>query len=476
MHRSSSIQRRLKPNVAAVAIVLLFGVPLFAGQTYETSKHGDPKTGVLRIPELGQGACAQCHDNHGSRFGIPNAGPFDKTLFTVDDETLCYECHAVESAHHVYPGNFTWADSTHSTSPEAWWRGPTPTARRAEDAGKCVNCHDPHGADDADGVIPSMTRLREQTLCLGCHDGNAAKDIASQVTKLHGHPLNEASRHIAAEGNTNDPAQYDNSGIGQRRHAECADCHNPHVARADFFPPSAPEASQRLYGVPRVQVVNGAAGTIPNYVWRGADDLVGPLEYEVCFKCHSSWTQLPPGRIDLALLTNPNNASYHPIQAAGKNANIDPGSFENGRTWDTLVYCADCHGGDDPFLRGPHGSDNGFVLTRPYPASPLPATMNSTDLCFSCHRYDVYGDPLAPDATQQHSRFNRPANHGHAYHVGSQQVPCFACHATHGSVTQPSLIATGRNPGIVIYSQNAGGGSCTPTCHVTRSWTVTYGR
>lgn len=456
----------LSPSCIFVLVATLAAsLAAFAGTPYETSKHGHPDTGVFRIPEEGRGACSQCHDEHASRGGVPNGGPFNRALFTVEDETLCYVCHSVESSNTVFPGNVVWADSTHSTSLNAYWRGPVPRARSSADAGKCVNCHDPHAIEDALGVIPSMLRIREEAQCTGCHDGNAGKDIETQLAKAYRHPIERNQRHTATEGANSAPAQYDDSGSEPRRHAECADCHNSHVARADVVPTTAPEASQRLYGVSRIRVFNGAAGTRPTYDWRSAADLIDPREYEVCFKCHSSWTTLPAGRPDLAILTNPNNPSHHPIQGTGKNANIDPAAFVNGWSWDSTVYCSDCHGSDDALVRGPHGSINQYLLRSP-----------ASELCFSCHRWEVYADPLASAATEQASRFNLPDNRGHAYHVGSQNVPCSSCHVTHGSTTQPALIATGRNPGITIYTQTAAGGTCTPTCHVSRTYTVNYAR
>jgi len=468
--------KRFNRQLLIAAAYLAAALFVTAQTTYESSKHGHPDTGVLRIPELGPGACAQCHDEHASRDGVPNGGPFNRALFTVDDETLCYECHSIESGSDVYPGNVVWADSTHSTSPNAYWRGPVPRARTSDEAGKCVNCHDPHGADDATGVIPSMLRIREEAQCTGCHDGVAAKDVATQIAKMYRHPFERDQRHAATEGASSAPAQYDDSGATPRRHAECADCHNPHVARADFVPPVAPEASERLYGVARVRVINGAAGTVPAYDWRGAADRIDPREYEVCFKCHSSWTTLPAGKPDLALLTNANNPSYHPIQSIGKNPNVAPAAFVTGWAWDSTVHCSDCHGSDDPLLRGPHGSIHRFLLKAPSPATSDFQPMAATDLCFSCHAWEVYGDAQASNATQTASRWNRPSNRGHAYHVGGRDVPCSACHATHGSTVHPALVATGKNPGLLTFTQTAAGGTCTPTCHNLRTYSVNYAR
>ncbi|MBK5260455.1 MAG: hypothetical protein JJE51_12760 [Thermoanaerobaculia bacterium] len=457
------------------SFIILMIAPLRAGVTYDTSKHGNPDTGVFRNPSDVRGACAQCHESHGSRDGVPNGGTFDHTLFRTDDETLCYECHTTPGAHEIYPGNLLWADSTHALSPAMYWPGPVPAERNASDAGKCVNCHDPHGADDANGVIPSMLRLREETLCYGCHDGSPSKDIKAQFARTYRHPVATTARHDATEGTSVDPARF-GATPDNNRHAECADCHNTHVARADAIAPLAPEASQRIVGVARIEVLNGAAGTRPVYTWRGAGDLSLASEYQICFKCHSSWTELPAVRSDHATLTNPNNPSFHPIQAEGKNRNIAPEAFANGWTWDRLVYCSDCHGSDDPFVRGPHGSSFPSILKASYPASPAPRTMVDSDLCFSCHRYDVYANAGSANATQQASRFNGPNGRGHAFHIGEQQVPCYACHTTHGSTTRPSLIVTGRNPGITSYTQSAAGGTCTATCHGSQSYSVNYPR
>ena len=76
-----------------------------------------------------------------------------------------------------------------------------------------------------------------------------------------------------------------------------------------------------------------------------------------------------------------------------------------------------------------------------------------------------------------YSRFNPPqASNGHTYHVGFAQVPCYSCHVTHGATTLPSLLSTGRNPGLTSYVQTAGGGTCTSTCHGSRTYAVTYAR
>ena len=103
--------------------------------------------------------------------------------------------------------------------------------------------------------------------------------------------------------------------------------------------------------------------------------------------------------------------------------------------------------------------------------------MASTELCFNCHRYDTYANNGASNAVKGYSRFNpSTVSNGHTFHVGDKRYPCFACHESHGSTTRPSLIATGRSPGINNYTQTVNGGTCSPTCHEAKSYTINYAR
>jgi hypothetical protein len=102
--------------------------------------------------------------------------------------------------------------------------------------------------------------------------------------------------------------------------------------------------------------------------------------------------------------------------------------------------------------------------------------VESDEACFTCHSYSVYADTMSAPATRLLSRFNEPgASKGHAAHAAAQ-VPCGACHVTHGSATQPHLIVTGRVPGITSVTWTAVGGTCAPTCHGPESYDVNYGR
>lgn len=450
------------------------------GGVYSLTKHGDPTTGVFRDTTLPRGECAQCHVAHG---GItPN--PF--ALFTANTNALCYTggCHGTSPLQSTYLGPTFYDASSHATSGSMAWPGPDPTvdasappAKQTGDWGKCVNCHDPHGYNkDGTGLIPNLAFSREEKVCVVCHDGSPAlKDVKAQFNKPYKHPIAISGKHSVSEDGTSDAYGVSPT---NNRHVECVDCHNPHAAKADFGPPLAPNASERIRGVGRIEVVNGAAGIPPTYTYREPANTIPPVtEYQICFKCHSSWTTQPGGKLDLAVLFNSNNPSYHPVEAQGKNTNINLNAFV--KNWDATkqVYCTDCHSSDDVDVRGPHGSLYRYILKKNYVAASGQRTMAFDEICFDCHRYDTYANDRASNTIQSYSRFNPPAwDEGHTKHVGAERYPCYACHDSHGSTTKPHLIATGRNPGLTDYTQSPNGGTCFPTCHQSQTYRINYPR
>jgi hypothetical protein len=88
----------------------------------------------------------------------------------------------------------------------------------------------------------------------------------------------------------------------------------------------------------------------------------------------------------------------------------------------------------------------------------------------------VYANPAADQITLGASRFNTPSTAGHAFHAGQQKIPCWSCHETHGSTRFASLIANGRDHEILSFTQMPNGGTCTSSCHASKTYTVNYGR
>jgi predicted CXXCH cytochrome family protein len=432
---------------------------------------------VTRLADAGphNGLCDQCHTAHAAEQSTvyPNA------LLGPNDNTICMSCHNTPWAGGSLATEPLYRATGHGSSPVMIWPGPDPPMRVEPDAAtKCLNCHDPHGWIDLAGTIPHLMIGREEKLCLTCHDGSPAfTNIATELAKPFRHPVTDYS------GRHSGPQEADPTAFGvtpiNARHSECEDCHNPHVSRRDAIPPLGDDASLTTLGASRVSVLNGPAGSTPGFTFiPSSDTLTVPVaEYQLCFKCHSSWTTQPTGQTDLARVMNPNNPSYHPTEAAGANSQIDPLSFSPGWNATSITRCGDCHGSDFGTTRGPHGSIYPAILKHAYPASSMSRTMTSDELCFSCHSYDVYANPNAPPAMLAASRFNPPRlPQGHAEHVGGQQIPCYACHVSHGSATQSFLMATGRFPGLLSYTKTANGGTCTPTCHGPQSYTVNYAR
>jgi len=359
----------------------------------------------------------------------------DHGLFAPNDDNFCFVCHAAPSASGVFPGNATWAQSAHGNGREL---------------NRCANCHDAHGTRDNAGVVPSMLERREPELCVDCHDGARGPDIRNQLTKSYVHGGWSRGSHDPRE--EGDSVRF---GVSNR-HVSCSDCHNAHNVIRDPAP-SSPDRTNRLAGASRVQVANGGAGVVPTYRFVAAGDPGDEQEYEICFKCHSSWTKQPVGQPDLARLTNPNNPSFHPIQAEGRNARIDPRAFVDGYDTRSVITCSDCHSSDDLSSRGPHGSSFRYLLRK-----------SEDDLCFDCHTKAVYSDPSATIANA--SRF--PA---HLLHT-TARVDCASCHDAHGSIRNAALILTGRFPGMSTYVQTPSGGTCTSSCHTPRTYTASYPR
>src|ERR1051326_2914158 len=89
------------------------------------------------------------------------------SLTGPDDNTFCDHCHTTPWAGGSYAGTRSYDGSAHGSGSATIWPGPYPPPRTEADApGKCLNCHDPHGWEDADGMIPRLTIGREEVLCL----------------------------------------------------------------------------------------------------------------------------------------------------------------------------------------------------------------------------------------------------------------------------------------------------------------------
>jgi hypothetical protein len=188
-------------------------------------------------------------------------------------------------------------------------------------------------------------------------------------------------------------------------------------------------------------VTNGAADTAAAYGW--LDTPATPAgkityEYELCLKCHSSYTVLPSrdplhpswAALDAGREFNPANVSTHPVEARGANTSTFIDCSLSGscggvaetdltyRLWSTFtsqstIRCTQCHGSLSPGT-GPvatsgtapvsapdpggdlqaHVSPNRGILIQAYRDRTLktypddtitPPDLKDFALCFSCH-------------------------------------------------------------------------------------------
>jgi hypothetical protein len=314
---------------------------------------------------------------------------------------------------------------------------------------------------------------------------------------------------VAATNGVHQVSESAGSQFGDaNRHVECEDCHEPHaatrgVANAPFLQPELKNASG-------VDPVWTAAGLPAGYISMPQ----AQREYQVCLKCHSSYTTLPnylpdgwdgwstvsnglrkltstdalqvPDSRDMARAFNPYNGSYHPVAAQGVNQNIPAGSWTaNSGMWQTsLIYCSSCHNNANSATQGtgPHGSPNLHILDggTNYSTAFVDGRMpGPQEVCFQCHNYATYaGNGAATDTNFR----NRSVNL-HSSHVRSFGGTCYMCHNSHGS-EQSFLInfdLTVVTPGIGRNSETAfeptsTGGTCYLSCHSNTHSPATYDR
>jgi hypothetical protein len=231
---------------------------------YRDSPHGSATSGVLRVPDVPRGSCAQCHASH----DVMLSQPFG--LFRENSNKLCtsaslggchadrptggssgypaqeadrlpsgssdpgyFEAHAggirLEGVQHRvrWPGQLVWEDPLFSPH----YYSEAMPLKDVEGYGSCDNCHDAHGGggshDHLDttysGIVGSQNGAlpANYALCLNCHGQfgpPVMNDTARMIAYYYDRSINEQAGHgSSAQGYVPSQARL-----------PCYDCHNPH--------------------------------------------------------------------------------------------------------------------------------------------------------------------------------------------------------------------------------------------------------
>lgn len=397
---------------------------------------------------------------------------------------------------------------------------------------KCATCHRAHTGS---GLNTISNPMPVSNLCFTCHDtAGTGSNYRTQaqytdpnvtpndpaIGAFYSHPATS----LTPTGHVN--AYTDEFRGVFNRHAECTDCHNPHQADASMPTPTSSgwQISGSLKGISGASVTNSLTpGATPVYAWTTAV----AYGYQLCFKCHSSYTILrtytkdSDKKWDKATEFNPNNASNHAVEGPGKNTtsrmatSLAGGSAYKMWTFTTseTLRCEFCHGDyrlattPGPAVTPPakdarlnvHSSKYRGILMNNYRWRTLKSSteqFNAADfaLCFQCHGSAPFTDTSGNSRSDTNFRF-------HGYHTnkitgqgsggtdittpgaGQGNAVCAECHYRIHSTTYayhsdqvneirgvnfaPDVLPTAvaGAPRIDITPGNPDSGRCYLTCH-----------
>jgi len=465
--------------------------------------------------------CSSCHDPHTENKKFLRVGADNSDSHALNIKNTCTSCHNKDG----------FTGSIHDTSSKVYTDSTALTDYGAGttvgDMG-CVNCHTPHNGEGQ----PYLLRKIEQNTCFqgpagsnataSCHQssGSPGKDIESQLSKSYGHGytlLNTDGVHTNLDyrygnGVVRDPIGSKGINWGDSQHVECMDCHNQHqakvntrVASGSWYPTATDANSNKISNS---GPLTGASGVRPKTwpsEWTKATAYTtletATYEYEICFKCHSSWsldnTTDPESTYtmysdvnykftDTAWEFNVNNSSGHPVVIGANSRTTGQGALTNNHMkgtapWNTnrgtqTMMCSDCHGANDETTKskGPHGSTANYMLkgvNTSWPGQNLTASLYTTLgrsysdsnaglnnlFCKNCHTINS-GDTTAP-----HSEKNEMAN-----------ISCLRCHSKipHGTPnkrliifrTDPAPYQYQNQSYLLNYTGGFGSGSITAIC------------
>ena len=387
------------------------------------------------------GLCLSCHSYDEET--TPYEAGEDHYFDTLDrDGRLCLRCHE-------------------SQTTEAFVHYPL---RRF----KCLACHDPHGSDNMGMMLfPKMADN-----CFECHELDEEEDVtfvhapteAGACTTCHDpHGAPNAFQLLAPGPELCFRCHTDvRDSIAATRYAhrpvmeDCAKCHNPH---------GAGRASLLREDVPGLCL--GCHTEMEEHI-RTATTKHGALtEERSCLACHDPHV----ANLDRQLRDTPINLCL--------SCHDEPILAENRVLKDMKTYLEanpDHHGpirtGDCGACHNPHGSNNTAILKKAFPKEfYAPFELERYSLCFSCHEQSLVTDP----ETETLTNFRNGLQNLHFTHVNREKKgrTCRSCHDIHAS-RHPKHLADAVPFGSwklpIGFQKAVNGGSCSPGCHLPRSY------
>ncbi|VAX41438.1 Cytochrome c family protein [hydrothermal vent metagenome] len=379
--------------------------------------------------------CAKCHVEDNKE---------DHTFFLLTTpEELCIKCHSIAPKSHghepVLNNDCMACHDAHGSK--------FPSVLVADPKGDlCAQCHDPKNMDGKFVHGPVVVGA-----CVVCHEAHTSDEPA-----LLRKPERETCLECHGEvDRTGEEGWHTHGALEQG----CTGCHDPHASDHKFqLEATAPDLCLSCHEdtlhdqLTNAKIVHGAltqeGGCTDCHEAHGSTlpMLQKGSEVEACLRCHSQELKTATGETltDMgALLAN--NPNHH-------------GPIREGQ-------CTVCH--------QPHAGDRFRLLEKDYPpAFYAPFKIDTFALCFTCHIPELVLEENGRGLTN----FRQGDQNLHWLHVNQEKGrTCRACHEVHASQRAAHVreaVPFGDSGWMleINFDVNAGGGSCTPGCHKTKTY------
>jgi len=374
-------------------------------------------------------------------------------------EKACDSCHHEDIGGHKYPlkrgGKIEMCTFCHAVAGTA-------THQHAPLKNGCGGCHDPHVSQTkfllkADNV---------EQLCVSCHKDKpqlmkfAHEPFAKGQCTLCHEPHQSANAKLLRGGAGNDhcftchasmkSAMTSGRSVHKPAQDACITCHNPH---------SSEFAHELKKPVQETCLTSGCDDPVKQHMAAAPVKHAAMTDEKSCSSCHNPHAS--PGQ-DHLLADRADNlcvTCHKEMKQTLASAQFLHGPVRAGN-------CSACH--------DPHGGQFAGLLDRSFPRTFYTRfDVKKYDLCFTCHEANV----VLTSKTTTLTNFRNGEVNLHFVHVNRDDKgrSCKTCHEIHGSNLPNHMASNVPFEGSkwampIAYEKTAVGGSCTPGCHVTKTY------